>query len=125
MKAIETTVALSMDAAEEAVREALADHGFGVMTEMDVAAALEAKLGVQRAPLKILGACNPNFAHEALKLDPSVALLLPCNVVLESQGDETKVAAVDPRELMDDPAFADLAADVAAKLTAAVESLGA
>lgn len=125
MKAIETTVALSMDAAEKAVRAALAEHGFGVMTEMDVAAALEAKLGVERAPLKILGACNPNFAHEALKLDPSVALLLPCNVVLESQGDETKVAAVDPRELMDDPAFADLAADVAAELTAAVESLGA
>lgn len=123
MKAIETTVPLSMDEAEKAVREALAGQGFGVLTEMDVAATLKAKLGVDRAPLKILGACNPNFAHQALQLDPSVALLLPCNVVLESQGGDTRVAAVDPRELMDDPAFADLAADVAAKLTAAVESL--
>lgn len=123
MKAIETTVPLSMDEAEKAVREALAGQGFGVLTEMDVAATLKAKLGVDRAPLKILGACNPNFAHQALQLDPSVALLLPCNVVLESQGGDTRVAAVDPRELMDDPAFADLAADVAARLTAAVESL--
>jgi len=123
VKAIETTVPLSMDEAEKAVREALAGQGFGVLTEMDVAATLKAKLGVDRAPLKILGACNPNFAHQALQLDPSVALLLPCNVVLESQGGDTRVAAVDPRELMDDPAFADLAADVAAKLTAAVESL--
>jgi len=123
VKAIETTVPLSMDEAEKAVREALAGQGFGVLTEMDVAATLKAKLGVDRAPLKILGACNPNFAHQALQLDPSVALLLPCNVVLESQGGDTRVAAVDPRELMDDPAFADLAADVAARLTAAVESL--
>lgn len=123
MRAIETTVDLSMEDAEIAVREALTEAGFGVMTEMDVAAALKAKLGVDRAPLKILGACNPNFANQALELDPSVALLLPCNVVLEAQGSGTRVAAVDPRDLMDDPAFAELAAGVAAQLTAAVESL--
>lgn len=125
MKAIETTVALPMDQAEAAVREALGGQGFGVLTEIDVAATLKAKIGVDRAPLKILGACNPDFAHRALELDPSVALLLPCNVVLEPEGDGTRVAVVDPRELMDDPAFKSLAEDAAARLSAAVDSLGA
>jgi uncharacterized protein (DUF302 family) len=77
MKAIEATVALSMSEAENAIRCALAEHGFGVLTEIDVAATLKAKLNVDRPPLKILGACNPTLAHQALQLDPSVSLLLP------------------------------------------------
>jgi uncharacterized protein (DUF302 family) len=123
MKAIETTVALSMEDAERAVRAALGTQGFGVLTEIDVAATLQEKLGIDRAPLKILGACNPNLAHQALELDPSAALLLPCNVVLEPAPGGTRVAAVDPRELMADPAFAALAEDAAARLTAALASL--
>ena len=123
MKAIETTVALPMDEAESAVREALGAQGFGVLTEIDVAATLQAKLGVERAPLKILGACNPNLAHQALEVDPSAALVLPCNVVLEKVAAGTRVAAVDPRELMPDPAFAALAEDAASKLAAALDSL--
>ena len=82
MRAIEKTTTLSMADAEAAVREGLASQGFGVLTEIDIAAALKAKIGVDRAPLKILGACNPTFAHKALELDESVSLLLPCNVVL-------------------------------------------
>jgi uncharacterized protein (DUF302 family) len=125
MHAIETTVALPADQAEIAVRAALADQGFGILTEIDVAATLAAKLGVERPPLKILGACNPGFAHQALQLDPSAALVIPCNVVLEPDGSGgTRISAVDPRELMPDPAFAELADAAARQLTAALDSLG-
>ena len=124
MHSIQTTVDLSMDAAEAAVRSALGEHGFGVLTEIDVAANLHAALGVDRAPLKILGACNPNFAHQALQIDPSVALLLPCNVVLEPDGTGTRIAVIDPRALMTDPEFAQIATEAADALTSALAALG-
>ncbi len=124
MKAIETIVSLPMTEAEAAVRAALAEQGFGVLTEIDVAATLKAKLGVDRPPLKILGACNPNLAHRALQLDPTVSLLLPCNVVLEPADGGTRVAAVDPHELMNDPRFAELADDAASRLRTAILNLG-
>jgi uncharacterized protein (DUF302 family) len=125
MHAIETTVPLPADEAEAAVRAALAEEGFGVLTEIDVAATLKTKLGIDRPALKILGACNPTFAHEALQLDPAAALVLPCNVVLEpGAGGGTRISAVDPRELMPDPAFAELAQNAAARLTAALAALG-
>ncbi len=126
MRAIETTVALPADQAEAAVRAALADQGFGVLTEIDIAATLKAKLGIDRPALKILGACNPHFAHRALQLDPSVALVLPCNVVLEPDGaGGTRIRVVDPRDLVPDPAFAELAEAAAAQLTAALDALDA
>jgi uncharacterized protein (DUF302 family) len=126
MRAIETTVDLPSDRAETAVRAALADQGFGVLTEIDLAATLKAKLGVDRPAMKILGACNPGFADQALQLDPSVALVLPCNVVLEpAASGGTRVSVVDPRDLMPDPAFADLAAAAAAQLRAALDALSA
>jgi uncharacterized protein (DUF302 family) len=126
MHAIETTVPLPLDLAEAALRVTLADNGFGVLTEIDVAATLKAKLGIDRPPLRILGACNPTFAHQALELDPSSALLLPCNVVLEpGAAGGTRISAVDPRELMAGPALADLANDAAAKLTAALQAVDA
>ncbi|MFN8040851.1 MAG: DUF302 domain-containing protein [Acidimicrobiales bacterium] len=126
MDAIETVVPSTLDEAEAAVRAALAEHGFGVLTEIDVAATLRAKLGVDRPPLKILGACNPNLADQALQIDPSVALVLPCNVVLTpAEGGGTTVSVVDPRRLMDDPAFAELADDAAARLRAALEGAAA
>jgi len=124
MRSIETTLDAPMGEAETAVRAALAEQGFGVLTEIDVAATLHAKLGVDRAPLKILGACNPQFAHDALQLDPSVALVLPCNVVLEATADGTRVSVVDPRGLMTDPTLASLAAQAADRLTAALAALG-
>ncbi len=124
MHAIETTVPLPLDEAEAAVRATLADQGFGVLTEIDIAATLKAKIGVDRPALKILGACNPTFAHQALQVDPSAALVLPCNVVLEPGVDGgTRISVVDPRDLMPDPAFTELAQDAAAKLTAAVAAL--
>lgn len=124
MRAIETTVPLAMDDAEMAVRAALSEQGFGVLTEIDVAATLKAKLDVDRAPLRILGACNPGFANAALDIDPSVALVLPCNVVLSPDPEGgTRVSMVDPRELMSDGALSDLAEDAAARLEAAVDAL--
>ena len=123
MRAIETTVKLTTEDAESAVRDALAAQGFGVLTEIDVAATLKAKLDVDRPPLKILGACNPHLAHRALQLDPTVALLLPCNVVIEVTDAGTKVSAVDPHELMDDPRFAELADEAAARLRAAIDAI--
>ena len=107
--------------AEAIVREALAEQGFGVLTEIDVAATLKDKLGIDWLPLKILGACNPTLAHRALELDPSVSLLLPCNVVIEVRDGRTRVAAIDPHEIMSDPRFASLANNTAARLRAAVD----
>jgi uncharacterized protein (DUF302 family) len=124
MDAIETTVPLPLDEAETAVRAALAAQGFGVLTEIDVAATLKAKLDVDRPPLKILGACNPSLAHRALGLDPSVALLLPCNVVLEPAEGGTRVRAIDPSALMTGDAFAALAEEANGKLRAALDTLG-
>lgn len=124
MRAITTTVELSPDQAESAVRDALAAQGFGVLTEIDVAATLKAKLDVDRPPMKILGACNPNLANQALQIDPSVSLLLPCNVVVEATENGTKVSAVDPHDLMNDPRFAALADEAAARLGAAINAVG-
>ena len=123
MQSFETTVAESIDVVDPKVRAALSEQGFGVLTEIDVAATLRAKLGVERAPFKILGACNPTFAHRALELDPSVALLLPCNVVLETTDAGTHVAIVDPRALMDDPKFAALAEEAATSLQVALATV--
>lgn len=124
MHALETTVALPAEHAERAVRAALAAQGFGVLTEIDVSAVLHAKLGVERPPLKILGACNPALADAALQHDTDAALVLPCNVVIEPIGAETtRIRIVDPRELIADPALAGLAGDAAARLTAALHAL--
>jgi uncharacterized protein (DUF302 family) len=123
VRSIETTLEAPLADAETMVRAALAERGFGVLTEIDVAATLHAKLGVERPPLKILGACNPHLAHEALQLDPSVALLLPCNVVLESTEAGTRVSVVDPRDLMVGTVLASLASEAADRLTSALATL--
>lgn len=92
------TAPAPMSAVRPRVEAALKDEGFGVLTEIDVAATLKAKLGVDRAPYIILGACNPQLADRALAIDPSIGALLPCNVVLRQsdRASETKVEIVDP-----------------------------
>ena len=123
MRVIETTTRLVPAAAEAAIRAALAEQGFGILTEIDVAAVFKAKLGIDRPFLKILGACNPTLAQRALQLDANVSLLLPCNVTLEAVQDGTRVAAIDPLELMADPVFADLVNEVSTRLGSAIDSL--
>jgi uncharacterized protein (DUF302 family) len=124
MDGIEITVELPIERAEVVVREALASQGFGILTEIDVAATFKAKLGVERTPLKILGACNPHFAYRALGLDPSVALMLPCNVVLAGDGERTHVSIADPRTLMPGDALALLADEAAGRLSEAAGVIG-
>jgi uncharacterized protein (DUF302 family) len=124
MQSFDATVDASIEEIEPKVRTALQEQGFGVLTEIDVAATLRAKLGVERPALKILGACNPEFAHRALGIDPTVSLVLPCNVVLETiEAGGTHVGIVDPRALMDEPAFADLAEEAAGRLRSVVEAV--
>jgi uncharacterized protein (DUF302 family) len=108
-----------MAEAEAKVRELLAGEGFGILTEIDVAATLHEKLGLDRDPYRILGACNPNLAAEALDREADVGLLLPCNVIVYQDGEETVVAAMDPEtmvDLTDNPALAQIAGEARSRL---------
>jgi len=120
------TVALSQEQAIQAVTAALAKEGFGVLTEIDVAATLKKKLGIERPPYKILGACNPQFAARALEMEPQIGALLPCNVVVrQDAGGKTVVEFMDPDAvlgLVGRPEIAPIAAEVRARL---VRVLGA
>ena len=127
---IGTTLDRSYGDSVEAVRAALAEQGFGVLTEIDLAATLRAKLGVEVAPQVILGACRPQLAHEALEADPSVAALLPCNVVVRALDDgATRVEAFDPAVMMSlsdgdgAASLRDVADDARARLVAALDAL--
>ena len=101
MRSIEANLDVPVSVAEPIVRRALSEVGFGILTEIDVAATLKNKLGVERPALRILGACNPNLAHQALQVDPSLALLLPCNVVIEKTGNNrSRVAVIEPRDIL-------------------------
>ncbi len=114
-----------------AVREQLAESGFGVLTEIDLRATLKEKLDVDVAPQVILGACRPQLAHQALMEDPSVAVLLPCNVVVRSTGEQTTVVeAFDPALMttfVGEPSAALRAVsdEARARLVAALEAVAA
>lgn len=112
-----------MAQAEERIRAALAEQGFGVLTEIDVAATLKTKIGVDRAPMKILGACNPVLANEVLGRDDSLSLMLPCNVVLDETPEGVRVRAIDPIAMLPGDSVTDIADTARAKLAAAVTAM--
>jgi uncharacterized protein (DUF302 family) len=128
MYGFNVTMKTSMEDAEAKVRDALMAEGFGVLTEIDVQKVMKAKLDLDRSGYKILGACNPNLAHQAIDAEPDIGLLLPCNVLLreEDNGDIT-VGFMDPQAVLgmiDNPKIAEVAPVVRDKLQKVAASLG-
>jgi uncharacterized protein (DUF302 family) len=108
------------------VKEALREQGFGVLTEIDVRATMQDKLGAEMEDYIILGACNPPLAHRALAADRSIGLLLPCNVVVRAGQGETIVEAMDPQVLTQvagEAAVTDVAEEAAGRLRAALSRI--
>ena len=98
---IDRTIAdADFDAVDARVRAALGKHGFGVLTEIDVKATMKKKLDVDMQPYRILGACNPGMAHQAIGMEPRVGAMLPCNVILRAVDGGVEVSAVDPEASM-------------------------
>jgi uncharacterized protein (DUF302 family) len=118
---------VGFDAAVRQVTQKLKDEGFGIITQIDVTETLKSKIGVEFRPYRILGACNPTLAHEALKLEDKVGTMLPCNVIVqELVPGRVEVAAIDPVASMaaiNNPALLDKARVVRAKLEKAIQSL--
>jgi uncharacterized protein (DUF302 family) len=121
------TVDAEFDRVVQRVTAALKEEGFGVLTDIDVQATLKAKLGADMPPYRILGACNPSFAHQALQVEDKLGVLLPCNVIVRDAGNgQTEVAAIDPVASMKragNPALAAVAEEVRVRLRRAVERL--
>jgi uncharacterized protein (DUF302 family) len=118
---------LPFDRAVARVSEALKREGFGVLTDIDVSATLKAKLGEDFRPYRILGACNPQLAHQALQLEDKIGTMLPCNVVVQQHADgAVEVSAVDPvasMQAIQNPGLAEVAKEVQARLKKVIEGL--
>jgi uncharacterized protein (DUF302 family) len=125
--ALTTTVRRPFAETLEAARASLADQGFGILTEIDIQATLKAKLDVEVPPQVILGACRPPLAHAALQVEPSIGLLLPCNIVVRTLDDDTTVVeALDPKvmvSLTQNDALASVANEAGQRLAAALDAL--
>ncbi len=121
------TLDAAMDDAVERVTEALKAEGFGILTEIDVAAVMKKKLDVDLRPYRILGACNPHFAYQALQAEEKIGTMLPCNVIVRETDDgQTEVAAVDPvasMQAIDNAQLGALANTVRERLRHVVEAL--
>src|SRR5690554_4179063 len=123
---IEKTTEYGFDKAIKIVTEELKKEGFGVLTEIDVQATLKKKLDVDFKKYQILGACNPPFAHEALKAENKIGAMLPCNVIVqELDNGKTEVAAVDPvasMQAVENDELSDIANEIRAKLEKVIEN---
>ena len=123
------TVNSSFESVLASVRAALADQGFGVLTEIDIRATLKKKLDVDRDPMVILGACNPVLANQALTVEPSIGVLLPCSVVVRADGPgQAIVEVIDPATLVvltGNQELTHLSEELAAKLNAVMHAIGA
>ena len=121
------TLALGMDDAIARVTEELKKEGFGILTEIDVQKTLKAKIDVDFRPYRILGACNPGFAHKALLAEDKIGTMLPCNVIVqEHTPGSVEVSAIDPMESMkaiENPALGGIATEVRAKLERVIAQL--
>jgi len=121
------TVDLPYPEAVTRTRAALAEQGFGILTEIDVQATLKDKRGLEMEPYVILGACNPDLAHQALEVDRSIGVLLPCNVVVSAhQGGGSTVAILDPQimaSVTELPALQPLADEASRRLQAVLDTL--
>jgi len=120
------TVDRPFDTVVGEVKAALAEQGFGIITEIDMQATLKAKLGAEIESQVILGACNPAFAHRALQVEPSIGLLLPCNVVVRAAPEGTVIEMINPQtmvDLADSPEMADVAGQVTRALTTALAAV--
>jgi uncharacterized protein (DUF302 family) len=124
---ISRTIESGFDEAVANVVDALKGEGFGVLTDIDVAATMKQKLGTEFRPYRILGACNPPLAHKALSAEDKIGVMLPCNVIVQEAGaGKVEVAAIDPRTAMErvgNPALTDLANEVADKLARVISAL--
>ncbi|MEE2030805.1 DUF302 domain-containing protein [Rhodococcus chondri] len=127
--ALSTTLRTSFPDAVDRTRKALADQGFGVLTEIDMRATLKAKLDEDMEDYVILGACNPPLAHRAVNVDRQIGLLLPCNVVVRTDPADSETVIVDAMnpaimvQVADQPGLREVADDATAKLQAAIEAL--
>jgi uncharacterized protein (DUF302 family) len=121
------TVAMPFDSAVQRTTEELSKVGFGVLTDIDVQATMKKKLGIEMAPYRILGACNPLYASRAIAAEPQIGALLPCNVVVRQEDSgAVRVEVMDPNTVMtlvDRPDVAELAAEVRGLLTQALEKV--
>jgi uncharacterized protein (DUF302 family) len=121
---LSTTTEHGFTEAAERVRAELKAEGFGVLCEIDVQATLKEKIGADREPYLILGACNPPLAHQALAAEPELGTLLPCNVVVYRHQGETHISAIDAERmlsLVDNATLDTIAAEIRRKLSAVVE----
>ena len=120
------TIDAPFDEAVEKTVAALKQHGFGVLTRIDVKNTLKEKIGAEFRPYVILGACHPHMAHKALQAEDKIGTMLPCNVIVQQHGGKSEVAAVDPvasMQAIENPALAAIATKVREELKAAVQSL--
>lgn len=116
----------AFDDVDARTRKALADNGFGILTEIDVKATMKKKLDVEMAAYRILGACNPKMAHQAIGIEPRVGAMLPCNVIVREVDDGVEVSAIDPvasMQAIENPALTAVAGEVRNLLAKAVDAI--